>query len=160
VELISHRGNLFGPDLSKENKPEFIDEAIMLGFCVEIDIWILKDGYYLGHDRPEIKVSTDYLNKRSDNLFIHLKNNTFKVQDNFKKLNYFLHENEPFVFTSKGEKWYLPSKIIYDDGINLMPEFNWNIKDFVSKMKTETKVCSDFIYEIRDIIDVRLGLSK
>ena len=39
-KLYSHRGNLFGPIPERENKPDYIDEAISAGFNVEIDIWL------------------------------------------------------------------------------------------------------------------------
>ena len=35
--LISHRGNIDGKIVERENHPEYIDEAIALGYDVEID---------------------------------------------------------------------------------------------------------------------------
>ena len=153
MELISHRGNLLGPNRSRENTPAFIDDAIALGFDVEVDLWILPDGFFLGHDQPDTKIDLDYINTRSENLFIHIKNKTIYLPDELTKCNYFVHENEPFVFTSKGNKWYLPSDIIYNDGINLMPEFNWNLADFASTMTHDSKVCSDFICTIKNFLN-------
>ena len=37
--LISHRGNLNGPDKKFENHPKYIQNAIKKGFDVEIDIY-------------------------------------------------------------------------------------------------------------------------
>ena len=36
--LIAHRGNLFGKS-EEENHPDFIDQALLQGFDVEIDLW-------------------------------------------------------------------------------------------------------------------------
>ena len=38
---ISHRGNINGPDLEKENSIEQIFIAIGKGFDVEIDVWVI-----------------------------------------------------------------------------------------------------------------------
>lgn len=60
--LISHRGNLNGPD-SRENHPDYIDTAIESGYQVEIDLRF--DGnFYLGHDDPQYKVSEKMAHKK------------------------------------------------------------------------------------------------
>ena len=38
---ISHRGNVNGPDLEKENTIEQIFIAIGKGFDVEVDVWVI-----------------------------------------------------------------------------------------------------------------------
>ena len=48
--LISHRGNVNGSILEKENSLEYIDNAICLGYDVEIDIWYKDNTIWLGHD--------------------------------------------------------------------------------------------------------------
>ena len=60
MNLISHRGNIDGPQLDKENSPNYINEAIEAGYNVEIDIWFVNNKWYLGHDNPtyEIKYNT------------------------------------------------------------------------------------------------------
>lgn len=74
MKLISHRGctNGIKPDL--ENRPEFIQEAINLGFDVEIDVRQIEDKLYLGHDRADYEIGLDWLIERKDNLWIHTKN--------------------------------------------------------------------------------------
>ena len=37
--LISHRGNIFGPNKKDENKIEYVENALNLGFDVEIDVF-------------------------------------------------------------------------------------------------------------------------
>ena len=37
MKLISHRGNIDGPQPDRENSPNYINEAIEAGYNVEID---------------------------------------------------------------------------------------------------------------------------
>ena len=37
--LISHRGNIDGPNEVRENSPYYIMEALEAGYDVEIDLW-------------------------------------------------------------------------------------------------------------------------
>jgi hypothetical protein len=48
--IISHRGNLYGPDKENENKPDQIQKVLNLGYYVEIDVWFIDEKLYLGHD--------------------------------------------------------------------------------------------------------------
>ena len=41
--LISHRGNTNGVNHEKENSISYIEDALNLGFDVEVDVWY-KDG--------------------------------------------------------------------------------------------------------------------
>jgi hypothetical protein len=63
--LISHRGNLNGPNKDFENRPEYINYALSKGFNVEVDVKIYKNKIFLGHDKPQYKInSTFLLNKK------------------------------------------------------------------------------------------------
>ena len=42
--LISHRGNITGPNKEMENKPEYIEKTLKMGYDVEIDVWCFGDG--------------------------------------------------------------------------------------------------------------------
>ena len=48
MKIISHRGNLSGPDPKQENKPSQIINAIQKGYEVEIDVWFKDKKFYLG----------------------------------------------------------------------------------------------------------------
>ena len=69
---ISHRGNVSGKNIDRENTVSFIEEAIEQGFDVEIDIckW---DGskFYLGHDVPAESIDVKWLKSRP--LWVHAK---------------------------------------------------------------------------------------
>ena len=63
--LISHRGNIGGPNKKFENEPEYILWAIKNGFHVEIDVWFLEsNGFYLGHDYPKIPININFLKSK------------------------------------------------------------------------------------------------
>ena len=64
MKLISHRGNINGENIELENTPDYIDEAISLGYDVEIDIWKDEDGFYLGHDEPTYPINLEWLVER------------------------------------------------------------------------------------------------
>jgi hypothetical protein len=74
MRLISHRGNLDGPDPDKENRPEFIQAAINLGYDVEIDVRLIDGNLFLGHDNPDHPVDIQWLVDRKDKLWVHAKN--------------------------------------------------------------------------------------
>jgi hypothetical protein len=54
--LISHRGNVNGPNADKENHPDYIIQALQLGYNVEIDVWYTNNNWYLGHDNPVFEI--------------------------------------------------------------------------------------------------------
>ena len=72
--LISHRGNINGAKPQKENRIDYIENAIQSGFDVEIDLWFVLEGLFLGHDIPQYPVELDWLQKYKDKLWIHCKN--------------------------------------------------------------------------------------
>lgn len=61
--IISHRGNLYGPDKENENenKPEQIQKVLDLGYYVEIDVWLIDEKLYLGHDFPQYETNLTFL---------------------------------------------------------------------------------------------------
>ena len=58
--LISHRGNLNGSLQWEENRPDYINNALDLGYDVEIDVWKQPDGWYLGHDEPQFLIDEEF----------------------------------------------------------------------------------------------------
>ena len=51
--LISNRGNVDGVNLEKENTQSYIQQAIDLGYDVEIDVRYINNKFWLGHDSPD-----------------------------------------------------------------------------------------------------------
>ena len=62
--LISHRGNINTVNLERENTKSYIQEAIDLGYDVEIDVRYADDKFWLGHDEPDYEVELEWLLER------------------------------------------------------------------------------------------------
>jgi hypothetical protein len=56
MEIISHRGNLDGPDPTRENTIEAITGAMALGYSVEFDVRYCDGTFYFGHDRSQMPI--------------------------------------------------------------------------------------------------------
>lgn len=143
--FISHRGNLKGKLPNRENTKLYIQEALNLGYDVEIDTWI-KDSYlYLGHDAPEKKIKLQWLEERKENLWIHCKSLETLSYFNMCEIsfNYFFHDNDDATLTSKGFIWVFPGKQPVNNSIAVMPEIHND--DFSQCLG----ICSDFIHNFK-----------
>ena len=121
-KIISHRGNIVGPDSANENKPWFIDQAINKGFDVEIDFWAVNGTCFLGHDNPETKISFNFLSDRADYLWCHAKDIVslkFLLQ---KEIHCFYHDSDAVTLTSRGYMWTYPGGKLTSKSICLIPE--------------------------------------
>jgi hypothetical protein len=139
--LISHRGNLNGPNPERENSPGYIDEAIKAGYDVEIDIWLNDGILYLGHDSIQYETSLQWLENRKDKLWIHCKNIEAIEVFNFFSYDYqyFWHQEDTLTLTSKNTIWAYPGKQPIQNSIAVMPEiYNDNLDHCMG-------VCSDYI---------------
>lgn len=126
MKIISHRGNLNGPDSSIENNPKFIETAVKAGFDVEIDVWYLNNHFYLGHDNPVYQVSVDWL--KTMPLWCHCKNKEalIKLLDN--DVHCFWHESDEVTLTSKNYIWnYYKNIFSTKKSIMVLPEMQENI---------------------------------
>ncbi len=140
--LISHRGNVNGPDTTKENNPYYVDEAIELGFDVEVDLRVTPSGVFLGHDTPDYEINLSWLFERSDNLWIHcktLQTLSFLRILNSIRLNYFWHQDDAVTITSLGYIVTKPDVYPSSEFILMMPEIN-NVDTSLC-----AGVCSDYI---------------
>lgn len=153
MKLIAHRGNITGPNPEKENNPDYIDEAIGLGYDVEIDIRYVEweQRLYLGHDESQYKVSMLWLFQRKDNLWIHCKDlsSLRLLSDCEIEYNYFWHQEDDFTLTSKKHIWTYPGKPYTSRSVIVMPE-SCNDLSLLSKMKDYEcfGICSDYVGEI------------
>lgn len=116
MEIIAHRGNLYGPS-SLENNPKQIDECISRGYSVEIDIWDIGDTLYLGHDIPREKITLDFLLERDESLYVHAKNLPALRKLIGSGLNFFWHQNDAFTLTSHCDIWTYPDGEVTNDSI-------------------------------------------
>jgi hypothetical protein len=137
--LISHRGNLNGKVVDRENHPDYIDEAIKAGYDVEIDVWMVNNEFYLGHDKPQYKVIYNWLSTRYEKLWIHCKNVEAVEWFNQNGFNYFWHEEDTVVLTSMNVLWAYPGKQPIVGSIAVLPEIHND------KLDACIGICSDYI---------------
>lgn len=143
--LISHRGNLSGKILEAENSPTYIENAIFLGYDVEIDLWIIKQEMFLGHDKPQYNIQKQWLHNKINKLWIHCKNiNAIEWFHMNSEFNYFWHQEDTITLTSKGFIWAYPGKQPIKNSIAVLPEVN---KDDISQC---IGICSDYIESFKD----------
>lgn len=159
MRIISHRGNIFGPNPQKENKPEYICEAIDKGFDCEVDVWFNGSGYnygwWLGHDKEQHKISLNFLLRLRKKLFIHAKSiktleELIRIDNQMSwwsklfggKLEYFFHDQDDCTLTSKKFIWTFPKvkNYLYKTSIAVMPE---RADDWYGLM-TCYGVCTDY----------------
>jgi hypothetical protein len=155
MKLIAHRGNIDGPDSSKENNPDYIEQAISQGFDVEIDLRYssLDKNLYLGHDEPTYKINWFWLGKYKDYLWIHCKNieALYEFSHGTSGFNYFWHQNDDYTLTSRNYIWTYPGKPYTSKSVIVMPEWNKNVNEFVDIRAYDCfGVFSDYINILSD----------
>lgn len=141
---IAHRGNLNGPNKEKENHPDYIDEAISKKFDVEIDLWLVDGSYFLGHDAPQYRINTEWLLRRTDSLWVHCKNIDAITTLDPNYFNFFWHENDTVVLTSKGNLWAFPGKQPIKNSIAVMPEWKNDVLDSC------LGICTDYVLKYQN----------
>lgn len=138
MRIISHRGNLNGPLIDLENSIDYIENALNLGFDVEIDLWFISNKFFLGHDYGVHMVDYEWLKNRSDFLWIHCKNDECLIRLRDTDFNYFWHESDKYTITSKNFIWSYVDVKTPNTIINLRGETEViNRTDF-------TGICTDY----------------
>ena len=138
IKLISHRGNIYGPKPELENKPEYINEALNLGFDVEIDVWDIFGSYFLGHDEPQYLIKKEFL--KNDKLWCHAKNIEGLYSMLEDDIHCFWHQEDDVTLTSKGYMWTYPDKQLTENSIAVLPKGRPDVK--------VAGICSDFIVRL------------
>ena len=144
MKLISHRGNISGPNPERENHPEYIFEALQAGYDVEIDVWFVDNKFMLGHDEPQYEFPFELLNNNYSRLWLHCKNldalsKLIELDPTGQKVSYFWHENDKVTLTSKNVIWSHPNNAPIKNSIAVMPEVNsYDVSEC-------SGVCSDYI---------------
>lgn len=148
--LISHRGNLNGPDPKRENTPDYIEEALYSGVACEIDVWKNGKRLFLGHEEPTHEVRPAFLKRHRLQLWCHAKN--FEALDYLLHLRQqcFWHQEDDFTMTSNGYIWTHVSKseskyLSQDHSIAVVLEWDGN-RDILNHCQG---VCSDYIERYR-----------
>ena len=146
MKLIAHKGNINGPDPSKENTPEQIEWCIDNGYDVEIDIRYNPDNdkFYLGHDEHQHEVNWWWLAGKSAHLWIHCKDLTtlHEFTANTSGYNYFWHQGDDYTLTSQGQIWASSGKPYKNDTV-IVVEDPEDIKEYDCY-----GICSDYVGRI------------
>lgn len=149
---IAHRGQMDGVLIHEQNTPDLIDYAIHRGFHVEVDVYVYRDGLWLGHDAPfgllindGTETNPEWLTARADKLFIHCKNiGAFKLLMDFKELNLFMHDKDPLTITTRGNVWVHPDTFAPPGTIQCAP-----MVYSIPESRGLLGVCSDYVAKIR-----------
>lgn len=143
--IISHRGNLNGPS-ELENHPDQIEKCLYKNLECEIDLWFVKGKFYLGHDEPQYKVNFEWLVSFEKKLWVHCKNaESLEILTCSKthSLNYFWHQSDNYVITSKKFIWVFPGQDLIANSIAVLPE-TWKSSKFNSKINVAFGICTDY----------------
>jgi hypothetical protein len=144
--LISHRGNINGPDPELENNPDQILHALSRGYDVEVDVWLDDNkGLMLGHDAPRYFI--DYTFLMDSRLWCHAKNHAALewMISQSKYIHSFWHQNDRYTLTSRGFIWSFPRVLEAKNCIAVYPELYPDDFDF-SQCEG---ICSDHIADYK-----------
>jgi len=137
MKLISHRGNINGPNPEMENDPRYIENTLGKGFSVEVDVWSDGSDFFLGHDKPEHQVSELFL--RHGSIWCHAKDiNTFYKLIEIG-VHCFSHDQDEVALTTKGYFWSTFGNQMTNKSICVMPPLGKDVPNYVAG------VCSDYI---------------
>lgn len=142
--IISHRGNLNGPNRETENTPLAIAAALLYGFDVEVDIHWHQGQLWLGHDLPQHPLPMRHVH--DSRIWFHAKDPEALLRLHSLATNCFSHDEDPYVLTHHGYIWFfhgprLPAR----RAIAVLPEtglsrFGAQANDF----KQYLGVCTDY----------------
>jgi hypothetical protein len=143
---ICHRGNISGPIKELENNFGILIQRSIQGYRVETDIWYHENSLWLGHDKPEYKITLDWLASCKRRL-IHAKDGKtfgYLLQEAGKRaldLHIFYHTDEDYVLTNKGIVICYPGKPLLEGSLCMMPE-RANYSD--QELQKPFQICTDF----------------
>jgi len=142
MKLISHRGNINGKELDKENNPLYIKDILFNEYDVEIDVWKINNELFLGHDNSQYLINKNFIYNNRTKLWCHAKNYEAFEWLLINRLKCFWHTTEDYVLTNYGDVWVYPGKKLFRDCIAVLPEQTNYSKEELSQCKA---ICSDFI---------------
>lgn len=124
---VCHRGNLVGPVRKLENNFGILIQREIQGHEVEVDVWYHENTLWLGHDKPEYKITLEWL-ANSNRRWIHAKDGkTFEylLLEKGKRaldIHVFYHTKEDYALTNKGVIICYPGKTLLEGSCCMMPE--------------------------------------
>ena len=141
MKFVSHRGNLIGKEPEAENTISHIENALLKGYDVEIDIWeIERSNVWLGHDESQTLVDINFI--KNEKLWCHAKNiNALRIMIE-NNVHCFWHQQDEYTLTSNGYIWSYPTQSFEKDTIAVLPEQFGVAPKYLYKC---VGICSDFI---------------
>lgn len=147
MKIIAHRAKFKYWELVTENNPYQAAWLVDMGLDIELDIWMVENELWLGHDLPQYKINENFILHVSKFAWFHCKN--FEALDffsnNFSNLNYFWHENDDYTITSNGFIWTNVGKYVGPKSILVFPEKTFNtdtLKEDVERL-APYGICTD-----------------
>ena len=102
--------------------------------------------------RDRYVINKNFLSDHSEKLWIHAKNlQALHWLTNEDDLNFFWHQEDDFVITSKKYIWTYPGKELTNKSIMVMPE--WHDPSFENLNVNCFGICSDYVENIKRILD-------
>jgi hypothetical protein len=146
MRIISHRGNIAGPNKGSENNPSYILEAIDQGYDVEIDVWLIDNRILLGHDYGQHQVELDFL--KNKHLWCHAKNlEALEFMLN-NDIHCFWHQEDDRTITSKGFVWTYEGKDLGRKSIACWMDADGNFPSSVV-----FGICTDYPDKVKEILE-------
>lgn len=144
MKMIAHRGLFQGPDKGKENRPSQIQLALDKGYDCEIDVWWIKNQWWLGHDEPQYMVEEEFIGKQG--LWLHCKNldALHELISRPFKYVYFWHQEDDFTLTSNDVIWTYPGKTLTNNSVAVVPERCDKYWEYVKTVDI-VGVCTDYV---------------
>lgn len=150
MKYIAHRGLIDGPNSDLENNPEHIIKTLSMNFDCEIDVWLLSDGWWLGHDKPQYIVNENFIGKQG--LWLHCKNLDALLELSTRdiKYEYFWHQEDDFTLTSGQYIWTYPGKHLTCNSIAVQPEARLDWWTWTKSCKNIAGVCTKYVNQFLD----------
>ena len=139
---IAHRGNINGPNLEKENHPDYLKLSLSKGYHAEVDVWLINNKFILGHDVPQYEVDKKFL--INSKFWCHAKNieAISALSEQGYLIHSFFHDQDKCTLTSQGWIWTYPGQpVLCKRAIAVMPERASSDFDF----SKSGGICSDFV---------------
>jgi hypothetical protein len=149
MKIISHRGNIQGPDPLTENTVAKIEEALSLGFDVEIDLWVIGTDLFLGHDSPDHAIDKSFIDNSC--LWVHAKNLQaldFLVNEKLKS-SFFWHESDCYTLTSQNHIWAYPHQSVTENTVIVVTNENMD-KQVDCVYEKSFGICTDYPVYVKE----------
>jgi hypothetical protein len=137
--LISHRGNVYGPEPDNENHPDYIMAAYRAGLDVEIDVWCFKEKFFLGHNEPQYLVDWRFV--KNPAFWCHAKNLEALAELLKCGAHCFWHQEDDYTLTSAGLIWTYPEKVTCRQSVIVCKTEKETVR---MSSKNILGICSDF----------------